>query len=250
MTKVISAKSNKIFLEIIIALFMVCIFCFSSTAGHPLKKFNLNDDKENIFDDGSCISLFTDITFYGGKPVNGYGISFEPKINEYLSLNYKFALNYRGSDEFSVHGNPGTVVAPYWLSTINPDDTNKTGQIVLAVISLLIPEGVNFKYKPDGFSKIIFAGYFNPLGIDYARRRPEMDRTIYMSGELGGKAYFIVQKNIFVCAFGGFRSIYSFGKVGFSVGIHAGMVLGGSSNSMKGKSGKSEKEVKPVFYEN
>lgn len=233
---------------LILVISLICFFygfAIPVFAGQPAGKKYFKTGVDNIFNEGSCVSLFTDITFYGGKPVNGYGISFEPCINDFLSLNYKFALNYRGSEEFSVHGNPGTVVAPFWLSEITPDDTNKTGKIVLAVISLLIPEGVNFKYQPAGFSKIIVAGYLNPIGVDYARRRPDMDRTIYMSGELGAKVYFAVRYNIYVSTFGGVRSVYSFGKAGFTVGVNAGMILGGTPATKIGK-----KDVGPVFYEN
>ena len=211
---------------------IILFFCTFANAGNPLKKYNnTKTDNENIFKEGWCAGPFTDITFYGGKPVIGYGISIEPSINEYISLNYKFAVNFRGSENFSVHGNPGTVASPYMLSQINLADSNNGGWIVLGILALLIPEGVNFKYVPSGYSQIAFAAYLNPIGVDYAKQKPTDKRSLYMSGELGAKAYFIVKKNIFLNAFGGLRTIYGFKIFGFTVGIQAGLVIGANKKS-------------------
>lgn len=209
-------------------IFVICfIYSASVDGGKPLKKFNYKKaETENIFKEGWCAGVFTDITFYGGKPVNGYGISIEPTINEYISLNYKFALNYRGSENFSVHGNPGSVVSPYLFSMINSSDSNNGGWVVLGILALLIPEGVNLKFIPDGYSQIAFAGYINPIGIDYARKNPGTDKSLYMSGEIGAKAYFVVKNGLYLNAFGGIRSIYLFKYLGLSVGIQAGWVIG------------------------
>ena len=214
-----------------ILIFCVC-FQISGKTGNPYKKYQeAKTETENIFSEVWCTSIFTDITFYGGKPVNGYGISIEPSITDYLSLNYKFALNYRGKDNFSVHGNPGSVVSPFMFSMINLADSNNGGWIVLGIVSLLIPEGVNFKYIPDGYSQLAFAAYINPIGVDYAKKRPELKRYLFMSGEIGAKAYFVVKKSFFLNAFGGIRTIYGFKNVGLSVGFQAGWVFGSSTNS-------------------
>lgn len=211
-----------------ISIFLICLICCVSVNGeNPLKKLKTTKaEKENIFKEGSCAGIFTDITFYGGKPVNGYGISIEPSINEYISLNYKFALNYRGKENFSVHGNPGSVASPYMISRINVADSNNGGWVVLGILSLLIPEGVNFKYIPDGYSQIAFAGYLNPIGVDYTRQKPGEDKSLYMSGEIGAKAYFVVKNGLYLNAFGGLRTIYGFKNFGLSVGIQAGWVIG------------------------
>lgn len=216
----------------LIILIIYLIYSISAKAGKPFKKFaETKAETENIFKEGWCAGIFTDITFYGGKPVNGYGISIEPSINEYISLNYKFALNYKGDENFSIHGNPGSVASPYMISRISVADSNNGGWVVLGILALLIPEGVNFKYVPDGYSQIAFAAYLNPIGVDYAKKKPTDERSLYMSGELGAKAYFVVKKGIYLNAFGGIRTIYGFQNFGLSVGIQAGWVIGFNKKS-------------------
>lgn len=177
----------------------------------------------NLFEEGTLIYFSPDLTFYGKQNVYGFGIGIEPSINEKLSLNYKFAFNITNSKIFSLHGTPGTVVSPYFIGQAVTDSSN--GYWFLAVITLLIPEGINIKFQPAGYNNISYAIYINPFGVDYAKRLPELPHTIYPSGEVGFKSRFIINKNIFLGAYGGARSIYRFGKVGFTFGINVGIAL-------------------------
>src|SRR3989339_790305 len=208
---------------------LFCFLCFSFFianiyAGNPLVKSG-KSTSSSIFQTGWTAALTPDLTFYGNQQVWSMGISFEPSVTDFLSLNYKFSLSYKDNKLYSVHGTPGTVVSPYMLMFALEADSNRGGWVFLSILTLLLPEGVNFKIHPRNFSQFAFSIYVNPFGVDYARRLETLPKTIYMSGETGIKAYFQVKDNFFAGAYGGIRGIYRFGKLGFTAGFQIGYVF-------------------------
>lgn len=167
----------------------------------------------------------TDISFYKSEIANGFAINFEPSVTTWLSLNYRFSVNTINNKFFSLHGNPGLVVSPYFFSLALSNDSNRTGFVFLGFISLLLPEGVNLRYVPESNPKISFSVFINPLGVDYARQNTSSDLKLYMSGELGLKANFAITDMIFFSGFAGLRSVYLLNKTGFSAGITAGLII-------------------------
>ncbi len=206
------------------SLLFLMIFIEFSFAGNPLIKSE-KTATSSIFQTGWTAALSPDLTFYGNQQIWGLGISFEPSVTDFLSLNYKFSLNYKKNNLYSIHGNPGTVVSPYMFMFALEADSNRGGWVVLSLLTLLLPEGVNFKVHPHNFSQFSFSIYINPFGIDYARRLETLPKTIYMSGETGIKTYFQIKDNFFAGAYGGIRSIYRFGKLGFTAGFQIGYVF-------------------------
>ncbi|MBI5218258.1 MAG: hypothetical protein HY958_04940 [Bacteroidia bacterium] len=213
---------KKIFLLSFIVLYLQSIVSF---AGVPDVTVEKKSNTENMFERGFLTSFSPDITFYPGQIINGFGINMEPSINEYLSLNYRFALNYDKGENFSIHGNPGTVVSPFMFSLALSADSNRAGWVFLGFLTLLLPEGVNFKYIPSSYSKMAFSAYLNPFGVDYARRLEGLPKTLYMSGEAGIKACFSIGGDFYFGAYGGIRTIYRFQKLGFTAGINIGLKI-------------------------
>ena len=210
-------------------LLLIFIIPYLSFCGEPIKKkWTPEKNEGNIFEDAWPIAFSTDLTFYNGRDnVSSFGLIFEPSVTEWLSLNYKFSLNFHKGNLFTIHGTPGTVVSPYFISeAIVADTATRGGYVLLSILSLLIPEGVNFKFIPQKYDNFAFSIYVNPLGIEYASREEGLPSTIYVSGETGIKTQFLFKGNIYLSAYGGVRAIYSFGKYGFTGGASIGILLG------------------------
>jgi len=146
------------------------------------------------------------------------GFGFNYWFSDHFAINYEFQLGYDKQYGFTMNTGWGQVAAVFLYSefggTLSGDALG-----TLAILGLLIPEGVTFAINP--YDELVFMPYLIPfeaqyLSSDYPRVR--------CSGEVGLKMHYrLGDKGIALRPKIGLRYLYSKQRLGIEVGI--GIVL-------------------------
>ena len=145
------------------------------------------------------------------------GFGFNYWIVDHLAINYEFQLGYDSRYNFTMNTGWGQLAAGFLYSefggTLSGDALG-----TVAILALLIPEGVTFAINPS--DDLVFMPYLIPfeaqyLYSDYPRVR--------CSGEVGLKMHYRLGNGFALRPKIGLRYLYSKQRLGIEVGI--GMVL-------------------------
>jgi hypothetical protein len=153
-----------------------------------------------------------------GRFTQSFGLQLEWFVSDLISLNYNFDGGFNIDRKFYFHMPLGTWFASYPFSTYA--NTGQNFWLYASVISLVIPEGINFNIRPS--ETMMISPYIAPLGV-YYERRIENDNRSFEAGFSGGLKFSVSKENLFFAPYAGMRSLY---KRGSTWGIVGGVNLG------------------------
>ncbi len=147
----------------------------------------------------------------------GYGFHMSFPVGEHLGLNYKFMLGNNSERSFFLHSNMGSYVSVLLLTTSG--NVNNIGY--LAVILLIVPEGVSFHIPITRNFRL--TPFINPLGVDYWHDRYSSKDYTKGSFDIGIKPTFVMFDKVMVAPSLGYKLLYSKDhEKGIELGISIG----------------------------
>lgn len=199
-----------------ISLFIACaiislIFIFSSVKAFSEKKFF-----------NAAISYENQI--YNNQPQDVLGFNLEFYITERISLNYTYNFSLEPHAQWR-----HTPILSFWgwelmypiLREISENDEKEledgSWAVAAFIMSMAIPEGVNFHFpwRDNDNTGIVLS--LNPLGFEY------LDGNESLSSGLSMQARFGLGERLFVAPLAGFNYVFYNKEIVFRVGLSAGI---------------------------
>lgn len=182
------------------------IFCLLIASFQPVKA---------QWDDHFQLELMTEGTYYWQTNsfaiTTGFGLNYWPV--ELIGLNYEFQIGY--DRQYGLTFNTGwtQVLGGYIIDQFGGTGA---GEVLgaLAILSLVIPEGVTFAINPD--DDLVFMPYIIPLEAHYLHG---YDRSFRCGGEAGLKFHYVINDYIALRPKVGIRYQYSNYRLGIEVGL-------------------------------
>jgi hypothetical protein len=159
-------------------------------------------------------------------PIDVLGVNYEIFVTDKISLNYSFDfslephIQLRHTPIMSYLGWKLLYPALQDLQDENEEESSDPSWAISAfVLSLLIPEGVNFHFpwRDDANTGIIVS--INPLGYDYFNSIESFSSGILLQSRFG------FGEKFFIAPLAGFSYAYKPKEIIFRIGISAGIIL-------------------------
>lgn len=155
------------------------------------------------------------------------GLTTELLINDLVGLNYNLDLQMRSDDIRHVHYTIGTGLSLLMLSAdlenyMNQDpdeDVDYVGWGCLALITLILPDGISLHYSPSEVWEV--SPYFNFLGLDLVDELDTDISSVKYAYSFGVRGTRIIMDCITLSAYTELR-----GALFYSWGVGGGMAIG------------------------
>jgi hypothetical protein len=159
-------------------------------------------------------------------PIDVIGLNYEIFVTDKISLNYSY--NFSLEPHVQVRHTP---IMPYlgWellypvlrdLNNENEEESSDPSWAISAfVISLLIPEGVNFHFPWRDNENTGIVVSLNPLGYEYINNIETFSSGITLQSRFG------IGEKFYVAPLAGFNYAYKPKEIVFRIGVAVGMVL-------------------------
>jgi hypothetical protein len=141
------------------------------------------------------------------------GFAFNYWLTDHLAINYEFQCGYDNRYGLTMNTGWGQVAAGLLYSEFS-GTLSGDALATLAILSLIIPEGVTFAINP--YDDLVFMPYLIPLEAQYLHNDYPHFRC---SGEVGLKMHYRLGNGFAFRPKVGLRYLYSKQRLGITVGI-------------------------------